>query len=263
MPEAIPPRWQPISAIERRVLGVLVEKAKTTPDAYPMTLNAICRRLQPEEQPLSADEPRRPTTSRQALDELRALGARDRGARRAAASPSTGTTAYEWLGVDKTELAVMTELLLARRANARRAARPGRPHGADRRRGRPAAGAGSLKAKGLLISLTSAGRGQVVTHALYEPREMEKLRAEFGAGSPAAAAADEGVAPPPRADELRLLTLPACHKRPRPSPCIARRSGVIAQRAGRAPQRAGRPRLALRFPLCRAGAAQDCSSASK
>ena len=31
----------PLSAAARRVLGVLVEKAKTTPDQYPLTLNAI------------------------------------------------------------------------------------------------------------------------------------------------------------------------------------------------------------------------------
>src|SRR5690349_25054622 len=36
-----PPRWTPLKAIDRRVVGVLIEKAKTTPDAYPMTLNAL------------------------------------------------------------------------------------------------------------------------------------------------------------------------------------------------------------------------------
>src|SRR5829696_854322 len=33
--------WPPLSLHERRILGVLVEKAKTTPDAYPMTVNAL------------------------------------------------------------------------------------------------------------------------------------------------------------------------------------------------------------------------------
>ena len=41
-PAASGPAWQPIGAMDRRVLGVLAEKAKTTPDAYPMSLNAIC-----------------------------------------------------------------------------------------------------------------------------------------------------------------------------------------------------------------------------
>ena len=35
------PRWRPISAVERRVLGVLVEKAKTTPENYPLSVNAL------------------------------------------------------------------------------------------------------------------------------------------------------------------------------------------------------------------------------
>ena len=30
-----------LSVIERRILGVLVEKAKTTPDVYPLSINSI------------------------------------------------------------------------------------------------------------------------------------------------------------------------------------------------------------------------------
>src|SRR5437773_5425575 len=33
--------WPVLDAQERRVLGVLVEKSKTTPDSYPMSLNAL------------------------------------------------------------------------------------------------------------------------------------------------------------------------------------------------------------------------------
>jgi uncharacterized protein YceH (UPF0502 family) len=37
------PTWEPLSVLERRVLGVLIEKQKTsrTADAYPLTLNAL------------------------------------------------------------------------------------------------------------------------------------------------------------------------------------------------------------------------------
>jgi uncharacterized protein YceH (UPF0502 family) len=38
---ASPPRWTTLSALDRRVLGVLVEKAKTTPEAYPMSTSAL------------------------------------------------------------------------------------------------------------------------------------------------------------------------------------------------------------------------------
>lgn len=35
------PSWPALSMHERRVLGVLIEKAKTTPDTYPMSINAL------------------------------------------------------------------------------------------------------------------------------------------------------------------------------------------------------------------------------
>ena len=40
-PPSDAPRWRALDAPQRRVLGVLIEKAKTTPAAYPMTINAI------------------------------------------------------------------------------------------------------------------------------------------------------------------------------------------------------------------------------
>src|SRR5947207_9827141 len=36
-----PVAWPVLSTLDRRVLGVLVEKAKTTADAYPLSLNAL------------------------------------------------------------------------------------------------------------------------------------------------------------------------------------------------------------------------------
>src|SRR5687767_3142204 len=194
MPEAIPPRWQPISAIERRVLGVMDEKAKTTPDAYPMTLNAICVGCNQKSNryPLMTLEP----------DDVEAALERLRGRGAAAEIIGGGRTAkyrhyfYEWLGVDKAESAVMIELLL------RGAQTEGELRGraarmepiADLNALRPILE--SLKAKGLLVSLSSAGRGHVVTHALYEPREMEKLRAEYAAGAAPSSSATDAEEPP-------------------------------------------------------------------
>src|SRR5438552_2309480 len=37
----MPVAWPVLSTLDRRVLGVLVEKAKTTADAYPLSLNAL------------------------------------------------------------------------------------------------------------------------------------------------------------------------------------------------------------------------------
>src|SRR5437870_9315791 len=43
-PEALAPPagpWPVLDLSERRVLGVLAEKSKTTPDAYPMSINGL------------------------------------------------------------------------------------------------------------------------------------------------------------------------------------------------------------------------------
>ena len=39
--ESEPPSWRPLTAMQRRIAGVLVEKAKTTPENYPLSLNAL------------------------------------------------------------------------------------------------------------------------------------------------------------------------------------------------------------------------------
>jgi hypothetical protein len=83
---------------------------------------------------------------------------------------------YEWLGVDKVELAVMAELLL------RGAQTEGELRGRASRM-EPIADLNvlrgildSLRAKHLVLDLTPAGRGQIISHALYEPEELERLR---------------------------------------------------------------------------------------
>jgi uncharacterized protein YceH (UPF0502 family) len=173
------PRWRPIAALDRRVAGVLVEKAKTTPDQYPMSTNALrsgCNQKN-NRYPLMDVELE---DVEEALERLRAVGA-------ATEVQGGGRVAryrhylYEWIGVDKVELAVMAELLL------RGAQTEGELRGrASRMEPIPdlttlRAVLASLKSKGLVIALTPEGRGHVVTHALYEPRELEKVRAEFEA----------------------------------------------------------------------------------
>ena len=92
---------------------------------------------------------------------------------------------YEWLGVDKVEMAVMTELLLRGDQTVGelrgRAARM-EPI-SDLSALRPVLD--SLKSKGLVVSLTPEGRGHAVTHALYKPRELEAIRAKYQAGGAA------------------------------------------------------------------------------
>ncbi len=184
------PRWQPLGVIDRRVLGVLAEKAKTTPDIYPMSLNAICTgcNQKSNRSPLMQLEPSEVEESLDRLRELRAVGLVEGYGRVA----KYRHYLYEWLGVDKVEMAVMTELLL--RGDQTVGELRGR---AARMEPIPDLAAlqpvlDSLKSKGLVVSLTPDGRGHALTHALYKPRELETLKARYQAGGAAQAIGGEG-----------------------------------------------------------------------
>lgn len=190
------PKWCPLSSRQRRVAGVLVEKAKTTPDAYPMTLNALttgCNQKSNRD-PLMNLKPEEVET---VLDELRSLGV-------VAEVQSTGRVPkyrhymYEWLGVDKFEIAVMTELLLrGEQTVGELRGRASRMEPiADLAELRPILQ--SLIAKGLAISLTPEGRGQVVTHGLYKPRELEERKARIAAQGYASPPGDDSDSSEPR-----------------------------------------------------------------
>ncbi len=172
------PRWQPLDRTQRRVLGVLVEKAKTTPDNYPLSLNALvngCNQKSNRFPQMQLDEDQ----VDEALESLRKLGA-------VATIQGDGRVdkyrhlAYDWLGVDKRELAVMAELLL-------RGAQTIGELRARASRMEPIPGitelrplVESLRHKKLIVLLTPPGRGCVLTHALYQDQELAKVRAEHG-----------------------------------------------------------------------------------
>lgn len=172
--------WRPLNMRQRRVAGVLVEKAKTTPDAYPMTLNGITtasnqKSNRSPQMNLDSDD------VMLVLDELRDLGAvvEVQGGGRVAKYKHLF---YEWLDVDKVELAVMAELLLRGEQTLgelrSRAARM-EPI-ADMGALRPVVD--SLLSKGLMVELTPAGRGQMVSHNLYEEPELKRLRDTYAGG---------------------------------------------------------------------------------
>jgi uncharacterized protein YceH (UPF0502 family) len=176
--------------MQRRVLGVLIEKAKTTPEAYPLSLNALrtgCNQKTNRSPLMQLEEPQ----VDEALEELRKVGAvsQVQGGGRV---DRYRHLAYEWLGVEKVELAVMAELLL------RGAQTVGELRGRAARM-EPIKDLGalqptldSLEAKRLIMYLTPAGRGSIVTHTLYLDRELDKVRREAGAAHPPAAASDRG-----------------------------------------------------------------------
>jgi uncharacterized protein YceH (UPF0502 family) len=187
-PQQDAPRWQPLSPIDRRVIGVLMEKAKTTPDAYPMTLNGAVTGCNQKSNrwPLMNLEP---ADVEESLDRLREKGAVGlvQGYGRVS---KYRQYMYEWLDVDKVEFAVMAELLL--RGPQTEGDLRGRASRMEPIRDvaelRPVLA--SLKAKGLIVSLTPEGRGHMITHALYPHKEFERVKAENSSGLPPPSHAD-------------------------------------------------------------------------
>jgi uncharacterized protein len=98
-------------AVELRVLGSLIEKQRTTPDVYPLSLNALraaCNQSTNRDPVVAYDEP----TIRAALDRL----SRKRWARLASGASSRAVKYRhlldEALGLDEAELSLLTVLML-------------------------------------------------------------------------------------------------------------------------------------------------------
>jgi uncharacterized protein YceH (UPF0502 family) len=211
---SVEPRWKPLPAIHRRIIGVLVEKAKTTPDAYPLSLNALTTGCNQK----SNRSPHMNLTTEQvdeALEQLRYLGAVSevQGGGRV---PRYRHYLKDWLGVDGTELAVMAELLV------RGAQTIGELRGRAARMA-PIGDVGALKpvlasliVKGLVVALTPEGRGQIVAHTLYEPREMDQLKAQYGEAATTTIPDASPPIPGPTG-----LSGPATGTEPKPAPAAA------------------------------------------
>ena len=174
--------WTPLSPKERRVLGVLVEKAKTTPEYYPMTLAGAATACNQKTN-------RHPITNydqdlvEEILHDLRLKGATilvEAGGR----APKWKHMLYEWLQVSKNELAVIAELLLrGPQTEGDLRGRANRMCERDPIADIPALQAmlASLIERKLVQYLTPQGqkRGAIVAHALYPADENEKVRAEW------------------------------------------------------------------------------------
>jgi uncharacterized protein YceH (UPF0502 family) len=100
-----------LDAAELRVLGCLIEKQRTTPDVYPLSLNALrtaCNQSTNREPVVSYDEP----TIRTALDELSR-----RGWVRLASGPGSRAVKYrhllgDALGLSDAEISLLAVLML-------------------------------------------------------------------------------------------------------------------------------------------------------
>jgi len=205
------PKWKSLSATDRRVLGVLVEKAKTTPEAYPLTLNALRTGANQKsnrfpQMQLEQDQ------VEDALERLRAVEAVTEIISDGRV-PKYRHRAYEWLGVDKVELAVMAELLLrgAQTVGELRGRAARMEPISDMNALQPILQ--SLQAKNLVVYLSPPGRGAVVTHNLYQPNELDRLRRDYGAAEmppaaepPAHVPVHEAAAPAQAAAPVAMAT---------------------------------------------------------
>jgi uncharacterized protein YceH (UPF0502 family) len=201
-----PETWEPLPPLERRVLGVLVEKQKTSksPDAYPMTLNALttgCNQKSNRDPVLDLTE----DVVEETLGRLQ---------RRGLVSKLVGGRVdrwrhlvYEAWRVSKVELAVLAELLLRgpqTEGDLRgRASRMDEIKDMDELR----AVLKKLADRRLAVFVTPPDRrGTVVTHGFHAPEELEAATAKFAAG--AFAEADTPAArpaPAPAADAVAAL----------------------------------------------------------
>ena len=168
-----PTTWPVLPPIERRVLGVLVEKAKTTPEAYPLSMNALV------------------TGSNQKSNRDPVMNVSDEDVEHALSSLQqkglvtriTGSRVdrwrhnlYEQWTVGKVELAILAELLLRgpqTEGELRgRASRMEEIADLDTLRShlRP------LRERGMVVFLgEEARRGTQITHGFHEPGDMEWL----------------------------------------------------------------------------------------
>ena len=184
---------RPLDAAERRVLGTLIEKGKTTPDQYPLSLNALVNGCNQKSN-------RDPVTSLDEEQVTRALaGLRQCGA--IAEVYGNGKIAryrhlaYEWLGASKEELAILGELLL-RGAQTEgdlrgRASRMDEIPDLDVLRRH----LDRLSERGLVVWLSPPGRGRMLTHGLLPEESLAKVRAGLG---PAATSPPPPASPEPR-----------------------------------------------------------------
>ncbi len=171
----------PLTAIQRRILGVLMEKARTTPDSYPLTLNALvtgCNQKTSRNPVMQLTE----DEVQDAIADMKHKGvvAEVHGAGRV---PKFRHLGYDYMNVKGAEAAVMTELLLRGeqtlgdlRSRASRLDPIPDLHALE-------GILQNLRAKRLIVELTPPGRGQLITHNLYPAVELEEVRSRAASGA--------------------------------------------------------------------------------
>lgn len=198
--------WPVLEMRERRVLGVLVEKAKTTPDTYPLSVNALmtgCNQKSNRDPILN-------------LTDLEVEDVLARCQKKGLAIKITGGRVVRWKHnlydawhVDKVDLAVLGELLLrGPQTEGELRSRASRMEPIDdldalRNVLRP------LVERKLVVYLTpEERRGAMLTHGFHDPHELERLRSRIAA-EPVAESPRPAVPPAAPHKEERLSELEA------------------------------------------------------
>jgi uncharacterized protein len=205
--------WPVLDLKERRVLGVLVEKAKTTPDAYPMSLNGVITgsNQKSNRDPILflSEEDVEYTLARlqKAGLVIKITGSRVERWRH---------TLYDTWLIDKIQIAVLGELLV----------RGPQTEGELRTRAsrmEPIDDLDALRAvlrplveRNLVVYLTPEDRrGAVLTHGFHDPQELMRLRARHMA---------EPVTVSGPAEAVRTATAPS-----RTEPASAKMEQALAE----------------------------------
>ena len=168
--------WPVLTMAERRVLGVMVEKAKTTPDVYPMSLNSMMTgaNQKSNRDPLMNLSEDDVETTLQGL-QPKGYVTRIQGGR----VERWRHNLYDQWSVNKVELAILTELLL----------RGPQTEGELRQRASRMEPIDDLDAlrdalkplteRRLVLFLGSEGRrGTLITHGFHAPKEIELLKSQ-------------------------------------------------------------------------------------
>jgi uncharacterized protein YceH (UPF0502 family) len=193
--------WPVLDREERRVLGVLIEKQKTTPDAYPMSLNGVltgCNQKSNRDPVLDLSEPDVEDTLEACFKKgfvTKVIGGRVEKWRH---------LLYDVWVVGKKDIAILAELLLrGPQTEGELRTRAGRME--------PFADLDELRAtlkplveRKLVVYLTPEDRrGAVLTHGFHDPAELEALKRTAGQGDvPAPRAGTPERAPAPQASQL-------------------------------------------------------------
>ncbi|HQR08829.1 MAG TPA: DUF480 domain-containing protein [Gemmatales bacterium] len=197
-----------LTPLERRILGVLVEKAKTTPDSYPLTLNSLitgCNQKSNREPVMDVSD----AEVEEAIPNLKKLGYMQQimGSGR---TDKFRHCLYDAMKLDKVQLAIIAELLLRgaqSEGDLRGRANRMEPI-ADLEALRPIVK--TLAERGMVIYLTPEGRrGTMVTHGFHTAEELMllKSRAERWAVEEPVAAAAPRSAPASSSLEPRLVAI--------------------------------------------------------